>query len=281
MTALNMMTAVLDESRAVASSQPAADPLPPLGRCNVLGVYVSAVNLDLAAQRIESWVKRRSERHYVCITGVHGVMESQDNPELKRIHNAAGMVTPDGMPMVWANKLRGNSHVSRVYGPDLMLRVCSEGVAKSYRHFFMGGAEGVADLLAKKLNEKFPGMQVAGTFCPPFRKMTDEEDRALNEQINASRADIVWVGLSTPKQEFWMDGHVGKLDAPVLIGVGAAFDFHAGLKKQAPRWMQKSGLEWFFRLCTEPRRLWKRYLRNNPRFVWRFSLQLLGLRKHD
>ena len=273
------MTAVLNESSHVADRS--AHALPPLQRCNVLGVNISAVNLDLAAQRIESWIRRHDEKHYVCITGVHGVMESQDNPELKRIHNAAGMVTPDGMPMVWANKLRGNGHVSRVYGPDLMLRVCAEGVAKGYRHFFMGGAEGVADLLAKKLSEKFPGMQVVGTFCPPFRKMTDEEDRALVEQINASRADIVWVGLSTPKQEFWMDSHVGKLDAPVLVGVGAAFDFHAGLKKQAPRWMQKSGLEWFFRLCTEPRRLWKRYLKNNPRFVWHFALQSAGLRKYD
>lgn len=279
-----MMTAVLNESPAAASAHAGTEvaaPLPPLGRCNVLGIYVSAVNLDLAAQRIESWIKRRNEKHYVCITGVHGVMESQDNAELKRIHNAAGMVTPDGMPMVWANKLRGNGHVSRVYGPDLMLRICGDGVSRGYRHFFMGGAEGVAELLARKLVERFPGMQVAGTFCPPFRKMTEDEDRALIEQINASRADVVWVGLSTPKQEFWMSDHVGKLEAPVLVGVGAAFDFHAGTKKQAPRWMQKSGLEWLFRLCSEPKRLWKRYLKNNPRFVWRFAMQLLKLKRYD
>ena len=166
-----MMTAVLNESPAAASAHAGTEvaaPLPPLGRCNVLGIYVSAVNLDLAAPRIESWIKRRNEKHYVCITGVHGVMESQDNAELKRIHNAAGMVTPDGMPMVWANKLRGNGHVSRVDGPDLMLRICGDGVSRGYRHFFMGGAEGVAELLARKLVERFPGMQVAGTFCPPY-----------------------------------------------------------------------------------------------------------------
>ncbi len=153
------------------------------------------------------------EPNYVCITGVHGVMESQDNPQLKAIHNAAGMVTPDGMPMVWANRLAGNSHVRRVYGPDLMLKVCGEGVAKNYRHYFYGGGEGVAELLKQKLIEKFPGMQVVGTYCPPFRKMTDDEDGAVVEadQRTAS-ADIVWVGLSTPKQENWMSGHIGRLE---------------------------------------------------------------------
>jgi N-acetylglucosaminyldiphosphoundecaprenol N-acetyl-beta-D-mannosaminyltransferase len=209
-------------------------------------------------------------------------MESQDNPELKRIHNAAGMVTPDGMPMVWANKLRGNGHVSRVYGPDLMLRVCAEGVAKGYRHFFMGGAEGVADLLAKKLSEKFPGMQVVGTFCPPFRKMTDEEDRALVEQINCLRAPTS-SGLACPRpsrNSGWIRTSASSTRR-CWWEWGPRSTFHAGLKKQAPRWMQKSGLEWFFRLCTEPRRLWKRYLKNNPRFVWHFALQSAGLRKYD
>jgi N-acetylglucosaminyldiphosphoundecaprenol N-acetyl-beta-D-mannosaminyltransferase len=249
-------------------------------RCNVLGVRISAVNLDLAAARIDSWIQTGA-KNYVCITGVHGVMESQDNPELKAIHNAAGMVTPDGMPMVWANRLAGNAHVRRVYGPDLMLKVCGEGVARGYRHYFYGGGEGVADLLKQKLTEKFPGLQVVGTFCPPFRTMTDDEDRALVEQINATKADIVWVGLSTPKQENWMSAHLGKLDAPVMVGVGAAFDFHAGLKKQAPAFLQKIGMEWFFRLVTEPKRLWKRYLKNNPRFVWHFTLQKLGLKRYE
>jgi N-acetylglucosaminyldiphosphoundecaprenol N-acetyl-beta-D-mannosaminyltransferase len=171
--------------------------------------------------------------------------------------------------------------VRRVYGPDLMLKVCREGVARNYRHFFYGGAEDVAEQLKQKLTERFPGLQVVGTHCPPFRKMTDDEDAALVAQINATNADIVWVGLSTPKQENWMSAHLGKLTAPVMIGVGAAFDFHAGLKKQAPGWMQKIGMEWLFRLVTEPGRLWKRYLKNNPRFVWHFTLQKLGLKRYE
>lgn len=252
-------------------------PLPPHERCDVLGVGISAINIPLAMSTIQNWIAR-GHKSYVTITGVHGVMESQSDPELKRIHNAAGLVTPDGMPMVWMNRLAGNGHVSRVYGPDLMLAVCDDAQKRGYKHFFYGGAEGVADLLVEKLTARFPQMQVVGTYCPPFRKLTPDEDRDLVAQINASGADIVWVGLSTPKQEYWMSEHVGRLNAPVMVGVGAAFDFHAGLKSQAPAWMQKSGLEWFFRLCTEPKRLWKRYLRNNPLFVFYVLLQKLRLR---
>ncbi len=248
-----------------------------LKRCDVLGVGISAVNIPLAVKTIDRWIARRS-KNYVCITGVHGVMESQRDPALKHIHNAAGMVTPDGMPMVWMNKLRGNSHVTRVYGPDLMLAVCEESVKKGHKHFFYGGAEGVADLLKQRMEEKFPGIQVVGTYCPPFRPLTAEEDQKLIEQINASGADIVWVGLSTPKQERWMSGHIGKLDAPVMVGVGAAFDFHAGLKKQAPKFIQHSGFEWLFRMITEPKRLWKRYMINNPLFIANLFLSATGLK---
>ncbi|HWE01622.1 MAG TPA: WecB/TagA/CpsF family glycosyltransferase [Tepidisphaeraceae bacterium] len=249
----------------------------PPARCDVLGVGISAVNMASALATIARWVERRS-KHYVCVTGVHGVIESQSDPALKAIHNAAGMVTPDGMPMVWLNRLAGNKHVQRVYGPDLMLAVCAAtGVKGGARHFFYGGGEGVADLLAEKLREQFPRLQIAGTYCPPFRKLTAEEDRQIVETIDRSQADIVWVGLSTPKQEHWMSAHIGRIAAPVMIGVGAAFDFHAGLKSQAPHWMQRIGMEWFFRLITEPRRLWKRYLRNNPLFVWYVLLQRLGL----
>ncbi len=246
-------------------------------RCDVLGVQVSAVNMALALRQIQSWIDLR-QCNYVCITGVHGVMESQADEALKRIHNAAGMVTPDGMPMVWINKLRGNSHVGRVYGPDLMLEVCKLGLEKGHKHFFYGGGEGVASLLAEKLQQRFPGIEIAGVYTPPFRPLSEGEDRDVVQTINRSGADIVWVGLSTPKQEHWMSRHLGRLHAPVMIGVGAAFDFHAGLKAQAPRWMQKSGLEWFYRLLSEPRRLWKRYLINNPRFCWYFLLQTLGAR---
>lgn len=246
-------------------------------RCDVLGVQVSAVNMPMAVRQVHTWIDRR-ECNYVCITGVHGVMESQRDPRLKQIHNDAGMVTPDGMPMVWINRLRGNSFVQRVYGPDLMLEICKLGVEKSHKHFLYGGADGVAPLLAQKLGEKCPGIKIAGTLTPPFRELTEAEDHDIISQINRSGADIVWIGLSTPKQERWMARHLGRIHAPVMVGVGAAFDFHAGLKKQAPRWCQRSGLEWFYRLCTEPKRLWKRYLVNNPLFCWNFALQTLGLR---
>lgn len=248
-------------------------------RTNVLGVGISAINIPMALEVLDAWI-RQQHRTYVCITGVHGVMESQADPELRKIHNQAGLVTPDGMPMVWLSRLAGHKHVDRVYGPDLMLAVCEASLQKGYRHFFYGGSEGVPELLRDKLQEKFPGLQVVGTYSPPFRPLTLEEDAAIVARINAARPDIVWVGLSTPKQERWMAAHLGKVQAPVMIGVGAAFDFHAGLKPQAPRWMQRSGLEWFFRMVTEPKRLARRYLQNNPKFVMAVLMQMLGLRRY-
>ena len=252
----------IDAAASAEASQPGIESL----RCYVLGVGVSPINIPLALEAIDGWISRR-EHHYVCVTGVHGVMESQSCSDLKKIHNEAGMVTPDGMPMVWLSKWAGFKNVTRVYGPDLMAAVCEQSVAKGHRHFLYGGADGVADLLKQKLEQRFPGIQIVGTYCPPFRQMSGEEDAEVIRRIDATSADIVWVGLSTPKQERWMAAHTHTLKAPVLVGVGAAFDFHAGLKKQAPRWIQKIGMEWLFRLVTEPRRLWKRYLRNNPLFV--------------
>lgn len=249
-------------------------------RANILGIEVSAINMEMALQTLEGWIARR-DPSYVCVSGVHGLMESQRDAELRRIHNAAGLVTPDGMPLVWLSRLMGFRHVDRVYGPDLMLAVCERAVQPGYRHFFYGGAAGVADKLAVRLQSRFPGLQVVGTYSPPFRPLTFEEDQQVIEEINAVQPDIVWIGMSTPKQERWMAEHVRKLSAPVLIGVGAAFDFHAGLKKQAPRWMQRGGLEWSFRLMTEPRRLWRRYLVNNPLFLWLILLQVLGRVPHS
>ena len=237
-----------------------------LQKVQILGISVSAINMTQAAAVIEEWVSSR-KHHYVCVTGVHGVMESRNDEQLRRIHNEAGLVTPDGMPLVWLSRLKGQGHVRRVYGPDLMLELCRRSLEKKYRHFFYGGAEGVAEKLTGRLRQKFPGIEIAGTLCPPFRTLTEPEDAEIIANINRARPDIVWVGLSTPKQERWMAEHVGKIQAPVLIGVGAAFDFHAGVKKQAPRWMQRSGLEWLFRLIQEPRRLAGRYLVNNPKFV--------------
>lgn len=248
----------------------------PISTTNILGVHVSAINMPMALEVMAEWVAARTP-HYVCVSGVHGVMMSWDDPALRRIHNEAGMVTPDGMPLVWLSRLYGHTHVRRVYGPDLLLTTCALSLKHGWRHYFYGGGEGVADLLVQNLTARFPGLQIAGICSPPFRPLTPEEDEAMVAQINATKPDLVWVGLSTPKQERWMHAHVGRLHAPVLLGVGAAFDFHAGLKPQAPGWMQQSGTEWLFRLLTEPRRLGKRYLYNNPRFVGLILLQLLGM----
>ena len=246
---------------------------------DILGVHVSAINMPMALATIDTWVRKR-EQNYVCVAGVHGVMESQRDEALRQIHNAAGLVTPDGMPLVWISRWHGFSQVDRVYGPDLMLAVCQMSIEKGYRHFLYGGAQGVPELLASRLRSKIPDLQIVGTYSPPFRSLSAEEDGEVVKMINAVEPDIIWVGLSTPKQERWMAAHVGYLHASVMIGVGAAFDFHAGLKRQAPYWMQRSGLEWFFRLATEPRRLWRRYLVNNPRFVTLLLMQTLKLRRY-
>lgn len=247
-------------------------------RVSILGVNVSAINMEMALEVIEGWIVHR-EPHYVCVTGVHGVMESQRDEGLRRIHNQAGLVTPDGMPLVWLSRLKGYRYVDRVYGPDLMLALCERSAKWGYRHFFYGGAEGVPEQLAAVLQRRFPGLKVAGTYSPPFRPLTPEEDDQIVQMLNEANPDIIWVGLSTPKQERWMAEHRARLTAPVLIGVGAAFDFLTGRKPQAPRWMQRAGLEWLFRLLTEPRRLWRRYLINNPLFVVLVLLEAVGIRR--
>jgi N-acetylglucosaminyldiphosphoundecaprenol N-acetyl-beta-D-mannosaminyltransferase len=249
-------------------------------RLNVLGVGVSAINMAMALTRIEDWIATRRQC-YVCITGVHGVMESQRDPGLRRIHNAAGMVTPDGMPLVWLLWAGGHGYADRVYGPDLMVSVLARSVDRGYRHFLYGSSEATLARLQANLRARFPGLDIVGAHSPPFRALTAEEDAAVVEMINAARPDIVWVGLSTPKQERWMAEHRDRLEAPVLVGVGAALDFHAGIVRQAPRFMQRGGLEWLFRLTMEPRRLWRRYLRNNPAFLLRLSGQKLGLKRYS
>lgn len=227
---------------------------------------VSAINLDLAVDTFGEWI-RDGAREYVCVTGVHGVMESQRDPELLRIHNESGMTTPDGMPLVWCGRYAGVSGMERVYGPDLLLRVCADSVESGWSHYFYGGGAQVADELAAALSERFPGLVVTGTHTPPFRELTEDEIVALAKMINEAGPDIVWVGLSTPKQERWMARVRPLLTASVLVGVGAAFDIHAGRVPQAPRWMQRSGLEWSYRLAVEPRRLWRRYFSIIPRFA--------------
>jgi len=247
-------------------------------RVNVLGVGLSVLTLPSALAAMAEAVRTR-RKGYICVTGVHGVMEAQDDPAFRSILNGAFLCTPDGMPMVWMGRLQGHREMRRVYGPDLMLEVCAWSETSGCRHFFYGGAPDVASLLAEKLQARFPRLAVVGCYTPPFRPLNAQEEADLQVQIRAARPDILWVGLSTPKQERFMAEYLAKLDVTLMVGVGAAFDFHAGRISQAPRWMQRSGLEWFYRLCCEPRRLWKRYLRNNPLFVLGVLGQLTGLRR--
>jgi N-acetylglucosaminyldiphosphoundecaprenol N-acetyl-beta-D-mannosaminyltransferase len=195
-------------------------------------------------------------------------MRSRRDERLRNIHNQAGMVTPDGMPLVWLAHLFGKRRTERVYRPDLMRKMTAVSQLRGYRQFYYGGAEGVADKLKQALIASHPRLEVAGTLSPTFRDLTPKEDQAVVDAINAARPDIVWVGLSTPKQEFWMASHLGRIEAPVMVGVGAAFDFLAETKRQAPLWMQRNGLEWLFQLCSEPRRLWRRYAYAVPGFAF-------------
>lgn len=243
-------------------------------RGDVLGVNVSAIAMDDAIATIEHWIDQ-GRREYVCVTGVHGVMECRRDPLLRKIHNEAGMVTPDGVPLVHFLRLIGKKRTQRVYGPDLMREMTAVSGRRGYRQFYYGGDVGVAERLKETLVRSVPELPVAGTFCPPFREMTPAEDREIVDLINAARPDIVWVGLSTPKQERWMAAHLGRIEAPVMIGVGAAFDFLAGTKRQAPKWMQRHGLEWLFRLCSEPQRLWRRYAYIVPGFAFLAAGELL------
>ena len=246
-------------------------------RIDILGVGVSAINMDMAVETIEHWIAT-GQKNYVCCTDVHGVVRSQSDGRLREIQDRAGLVTPDGMPLVWISRLKNHRHVGRVYGPDLMSEICAISPAKGYRHFLYGGDREVPGKLADRLTRKYPDIEIVGTCSPPFRPLTPEEDDTIIRRMNESKADIVWVGIGSPKQEYWMAAHLGRLDAPVMVGVGAAFDFLAGVKKQAPRWVQRSGFEWLFRLITEPRRLWRRYLKVVPLFLLYMALDALGLR---
>ncbi len=261
-------------AQRIASSQPEN-----VKRVNVLGVGLSILNLRSALEAIAKAIAA-GRKGYICITGVHGVSEAQADPRFREILNAAFLCTPDGMPMVWMGKLAGHREMDRVYGPDLMALVCESSPNRGWRHFLYGGGSGVAGELGSKLKERFPGLQIVGTYTPPFRPLDTEEEAELERMIESTRPDFLWVGLSTPKQEKFMAQYLPKLNVTLMVGVGAAFDFHSGRMRQAPRWMQRGGLEWFYRLCSEPRRLWKRYLKNNPLFVARVFCQLTGLRRY-
>jgi N-acetylglucosaminyldiphosphoundecaprenol N-acetyl-beta-D-mannosaminyltransferase len=248
---------------------------PPVPRYNVLGIGVSTLGFTPTRDAIIA-TRGHLYQGYVCLGTAHGFTLAQRDPALKAAYRGAWLTTPDGMPLVWL----GPPGTERVYGPDLLLAVCDAGRAVGLRHYFYGGAPGGAETLREKLTARFPGLDVAGTFSPPYRAPTADELSKFRAEITRLRPDVIWIGLGTPKQEKFMAAHAATLDAAVLIGVGAAFDFHSGRIRQAPRWLQRSGFEWFFRLCTEPRRLTARYLFTNPLFVLHVLLQRTGLKKY-
>ena len=249
---------------------------PPVSRFNVLGVGISALSFEQARDLIIG-VHGQARVGYICLATAHGLTEARRDPELRRIYNESWLTTPDGMPLVWL----GPRGVERVYGPDLMVAVCDAGRAVGLRHYLYGGVDGVADQLRAKLESRFPGVAIVGTHTPPFRPLEAAEDDRLRREIARLRPDVMWIGLSTPKQERFMATHASTLDTGVLIGVGAAFDFHSGRVRQAPRWIQRSGFEWLFRMCSEPRRLGPRYLKATPLFAAHALAQRLGLKHYE
>lgn len=250
-----------------------------LNRVNILGVGVHAIDMCRALELFQYAVEER-KKGYVCVTGVHGIMEAQKNSAFRSILNNSLLTTPDGMPTVWVGRWQGHSQMQRVFGPDMMLEVCAMSVAKGYTHFLYGGADGVAEQLKAALLSKFPGLRIVGTYTPPFRPLNEAEKEDLCARVSSATPDIFWVGLSTPKQERFMAEYLPRLDTRVMVGVGAAFDVHTGRIQDAPDWVKNAGLQWLHRLGQEPGRLWKRYLYNNPRFVLKMTSQLLGLSKY-
>lgn len=249
-------------------------------KINLLGVRVSALNLSTAVAELEAAIDS-GQPSYVSTCPVYTLMQGYERPEVRAALNGATWVMPDGMPVVWALRWFGAQPVGRVYGPDLMLALTELSARRGFAQYYLGGGPGVADELARVLQDRFPGLRVAGTYCPPFRDLTPAEEHAMVTAINASGAQVVWVGLGSPKQDMWMARYRSRLKPPVLLAVGAAFDFFTGRQLQAPRWMQHNGLEWLFRLTHEPRRLWRRYLIYNPKFLFQLSLQRLGWRRFE
>ena len=249
-------------------------------RLSLLGIRLSTFNLPTAAAEMAQAVAER-RLSYASTCPVYTLMQGHERADVKSALNGADWVTPDGMPVVWALKRLGASGVGRVYGPDLMLALSAISAERGYRQFYLGGAPGVAEDLARAMQQRCPGLRVAGVYSPPFGDQSPAEERAMLDCVNASGADIVWVGLGSPKQDLWMARYRPLLSPPLLVAVGAAFDFFTGRQPQAPVWMQRGGLEWLFRLGASPKRLWRRYLVYNPRFLLQVGMQLAGLRRYN
>ena len=247
-------------------------------RVSLLGVGVDAVDMPHTLMIMANAIEQR-EPGYIVLAPAHNLLAAYDDPLVKAAFADSLLTVPDGMGTVWFLRALGHSEAGRVYGPDLLQAACAAGLAAGWRHFFLGGDPQVAEALMTRLRDQHPGLLIAGIAAPPFGEWSTDEARTIMAMINQAKADIVWVALGSPRQERWMANHRGKLKAPLLIGVGAAFDFLAGAKAQAPRWLQRIGLEWLFRLLSEPRRLWRRYAQY-PRFVWLALGQILGLKRY-
>jgi len=222
--------------------------------------------MDRVLALFETWMADRCDR-FVVLRDVHGAMRARNDAKLRRAHEVSDLMAPDGVPLVAIARLAGIADISRVCGPDLLPATCQRGLSLGWRHYFLGGAPGVAESVIAHLNEKYPGIAIAGFYCPPFRPLSPDEDALVCEEIRAARPDFVWVGLGTPKQEIWMHEHRGRCGGAIMLGIGAAFDIYAGAVSRAPKWMQRCGLEWLFRLIHDPRRLWRRYLILAPLFI--------------
>jgi N-acetylglucosaminyldiphosphoundecaprenol N-acetyl-beta-D-mannosaminyltransferase len=262
----------MERTRSVTSTPVAAAPSRPR-TAQVLGTPLALIDYKGALDWIDAAVEA-GHGGYVCVAPTHTVVASHDDPELRAAVLGASMIVPDGQPLVWALNLLGHRLSDRVYGPDLMDKACARAVRTGRRMYLYGGRnEGALGQLTRNLRLRYPGLQIVGGYAPPFRPLTPHEEETVVADIRRSDAEIVWVGIGVPKQEKWMARMMGRLDGRVLVGVGAAFDFHAGLIPQAPATIQRLGLEWAFRLAHEPRRLWRRYLRYNPRFIAGFARQ--------
>ena len=247
---------------------------------DILGVSITPIYAETILTQIEKWVEQR-QKHTICLCPDYSIHMSRQDPEFRQALNRATIIAADGKAVVWACKLHGYRHAQHVRGSDLTRLVCQMSAQHGFSNFFYGATPTVLEALVNKLRQQHPSLQVAGAYAPPFRALTAQEQREIIEFINASQPDIVWVGLGAPKQELWMAKHAQDLHAPVLIGVGAAFDFVSGAKAEAPKWVQKAALEWLFRLMQEPRRLWKRNV-YHPIFMAQVILQRfrLGARRN-
>lgn len=275
MTQLQSESLVGEEDRTLLSCW---GEIPP-NYADVLGVKVSAVNMRVALELADRWIAA-GKPGYACFSSVHPIIEAQRNPDYLRILNRAAFNFPDGMPLTWVGRIQGHANMNRVFGPQFMLEMCRLSVQRGYRNFLYGGHEGTAARLRNSLQRRYPRLQIVGTYTPPFRDLTAEEEDHLIAAVREARPHILWVGIGAPKQDRFMARFVDRLNVPLMAGVGAAFDFHTGRIRDCSEWIKRAGLQWAHRLVQDPKRLWKRYALANPAFLWHVAWQLSGLRSY-